>query len=116
MGSPEGMVGVDGDSCAQGVAVIEDDGRASGRKVLGGVAESPGHHKGRVAKEAAKQVNVVNAVVKDFKAGMILEKWEEMPRRVNPHADFRVVKLAKMPLFHEPARGDHKKSKAKPEH
>jgi hypothetical protein len=76
------------------------------------VAESPGHHRFRVAKEAAKQVNVVNAVVKDFKAGMILEKWEEMPRSIDRHTDFRVVELSKMPLFHEPASGDHKRSKA----
>ena len=60
---------VDADNSAHGVTIIEDDGRTSGRKVLGGVAESPGHHRSRVAKEAAKQVYVVNAVVKDLQAG-----------------------------------------------
>ena len=35
-----------------------------------------------------------------------------MPRSIDRHADFRVVKLAKMSLFHEPASGDHKRSEA----
>jgi hypothetical protein len=75
--------------------------------------ERPAHHGGRVSKEAAKQIDVVNAVVKNFNAGMLLEKWEELPGSIDCHANFRVVELTEMPLFHEPASGHHKWRKAK---